>query len=362
MIRSIADLFHPHDPAAIDTAIRERTWLHLSTDRAAAFARLLPWDVFNMLPRAEMLLDSDLRVVQRGRDALFDQLAPRHRIGGERSLSPRVLHDLCEQGMSMVLNDVGRHVPRIAALGAMVERQFRGATQVNCYASFRRESAFRAHFDAHDVIVLQLQGSKTWHCHGQPHRFPLDRQRFPVAEELGPAEADVLMQPGDLLYLPRGEVHWAETVSEASLHLTIAIQQPRAADLLSWLAAAAEREQIGREDLDGGEGQGDRLRAMLYDLADGLDVDAFHAAMDQRLPLPAINLGHMQELREATLVMPALRRRVMPDGLSEGERAVLRLLLERDSATIGELVQANAEARDAVASLARKSLVFLFAD
>ncbi|MCW3848952.1 cupin domain-containing protein [Sphingomonas sp. LB-2] len=382
MIRSVADLCHPHDPALIEAAMLELRRVHLSTDRAAAFARLLPWDVFNMLPSRAMLLESELRVIQRGRDAWFDLLVPRTRVDVERKLSARALHDLCEQGMSMVLNRVGRHVPRVAALNAMIERHFRASTDVNCYASFRRESAFPPHFDPHDVLVLQIHGSKRWFCHGQPHRFPLDRQRFPVGDDPGPVEAEILMRPGDLLYLPRGEVHWAETVGEASMHLTVRIQPPRPSDLLPWLAAIAEREEAGREDINalaGDEARAartERLQAVLRALADGLDLNRFAAEIDRDTgPMRPINLGHMQELRPGTLVTPSLRRRVPLDGprvaiggkpvqLGPDERAVLAELLARDSATIAELEKALPQTAtgDAVAGLARKSLVFLFAD
>ena len=380
MIRSVADLCHPHDPALFTAAMLERRRLHLSTDCAAGFAGLLPWDIFNMLPRKELLLEHELRVIQRGRDAFFDLLVPRTRVDVDRKLSARALHDLCEQGMSMVINRVGRHVPRVAALGAMLERHFRASTDVNCYASFRKESAFPPHFDPHDVLVLQLHGTKRWFLHGQPHRFPLDRQRFPVGDDPGPVEAEILMQTGDLLYLPRGEVHWAETTGDASMHLTVRIQPPRPSDLLPWLAEIVERGEAGREDinaLEDSETRADRtarLRAALGKLVEDLDLDAFGAAIDRGTgPLRPINLGLMHELRPETLVLPSLRRHVPLDGakvviggkpvlLSADERAVLATLMAQDSATIAELDAAHANARDAVSGLARKSLVFLFSD
>jgi hypothetical protein len=365
-----------------EAAMLERRRLHLSTERAEAFARLMPWDVFNMLPRARMILESELHVTQRGRDAWFDVLVPPTRVDVERRLSPRVLHDLCEQGMSMVINRVGRHVPRVAALAAMVERHFRAAIDVNCYASFRRESAFPPHFDPHDVLVLQIHGSKRWFCHGQPHRSPIDAARFPVSDDPGPVEAERLMQPGDLLFLPRGEVHWAEMAGDTSLHLTVGLRHSRPSELLTWLTALAEREAIGREDINALESEeartarAGRLQAMLRTLADDLDLDAFGARADRRArPEYPNNLGNMLELRPPTIVPPALRRRGALDGpriviggepvsLSADERAVLAELLARDSATIAELAQAlpDANTREAVAGLARKSLIFLFAD
>lgn len=358
--------------------------LHLKGGNAAGFAALLPWETFNTLPTAERLLSGELKITQRGRDPVFDAAVPRTRHLQERPMRAEALHALCEQGMSLVVNQVERRVPAIAAVCAMIERHFAAKTATNAYASFQRESAFAPHYDNHNVLVLQLHGSKRWFCHGQPYAFPLS-DRFPAPEDPGPVEAEMLMEPGDLLFLPRGEVHWAELASPASLHLSITIQSPRGRNLMHWLAEQADAEQVSREDLNRLEGpearagRAERLRAMLRGLADNLDLDAFFADMDRaREPVRPFNLGHVQELRPDTLVLASLRRRVpipangrlsLQGGavtLTPAERAVLALLLERDGLSVEGIAaalpdRAN-ETREAVAGLARKSLVFLFAD
>ena len=384
MIRSIEDLLHPHDPARLDAAMLANARLHLKGGRAAEFARLLPWEVFNTLPTAERLLSAELTIVQRARPAFFDLAAPGTRYGSARPLRAEALHGLCEQGMSLVLNHVEHHVARVAALNAMIERRYRAAVATNCYASFRKESAFPPHFDGHNVLVLQLHGSKRWYCHGQPYRFPRANGRFPSPEDPGPVEAEIVMEPGDLLFLPRGDMHWAEIEGSSSMHLTIAIQAPVGSGAVQWLADRAEAEQIAREDInpiESAEAREQRtaaLRAMLHRLADTLDLDAFLADADrQREPMRPFNLGQLQELQAETLVLASLRRRIaLPEdgnlnlagrtvSLVPGERAVLALLLERDGLTVAGLAAAcpamePRAVQDAVAGLAGKALVFLF--
>jgi hypothetical protein len=381
VIRSIPDLFHPHDPALVEAAMLANTRLHLKDGNAAAFAKLLPWETLNTLPTAERLLDSELKIAQRGRDAWFDMAVPRAKHGEERPLRAEALHGLCDQGMSLVLNSVEKRVPAIAALNAMVERHFRARVATNAYVSFQAESAFPPHFDDHNVLVLQVHGSKRWFLHGQPYRYPLVNDRFPHPKDPGPVEAEILMEPGDLLFVPRGDVHWAEVAGPSSLHLTLTVQPTRGRDLLRWLGTVAEREEIGREDinpLEGPEaqaGRAERLRTMLRALADGLDLDAFQDEADQaREPVRPFNLGHLHELTPGTLVLPSLRRRIaLPEdgklgpaggnaSITAGEREVLKLLLARDGLTVGELATAltSADVTKAVNGLARKALVFLF--
>nr|WP_326813400.1 cupin domain-containing protein [Streptomyces scopuliridis] len=61
---------------------------------------------------------------------------------------------------------------------------------------------------------------------------------------------ELVLRPGDLLYLPRGWWHSvAASEGEHSLHLTFGIQTTTGAQLLSWLADDLRRHDVLREDL-----------------------------------------------------------------------------------------------------------------
>lgn len=132
------------------------------------------------------------------------------------------------QGYTVVLNGLERYVPAIAALAHAVEAELNFETQVNAYITPPRSQGFLPHFDDHDVLVLQVQGAKTWHVypastdvppHLLPYRDEFDAKGLPAPDHL-PLEA------GDVLYLPRGRVHAAEANELASVHLTFGIHPP----------------------------------------------------------------------------------------------------------------------------------------
>ena len=368
MIESIAALLSPHDPALLDAAMLRRERLHLRTGQAEAFARLLPWALFDTLPSAEGLNDAELRILQKGRDVLYDMLVSPSLSRRRRRLSPENLQNLAQQGVSMVVNRVQQRVPAIAALNAMLERRYRCLSWTNCYASFRRDGAFPPHRDEHDVLVLQLQGEKRWLFHGI--RAGEGTELFPDPAGLPPPEAEFTLQPGDLLFVPRGDVHRAEVIGEDSLHLSVGLQHARGGDVLRWLADLADG-QAGGEDvlpLETGpdrEERRSRLQAMIGGLADGLDLEDFFAARDAaREPARPINLGLSGRVTDAMLALPSLRNHTLPAGLTPVEGAVMAHLLAHDGVRVAALAEAlplhdAAAVRDAVASLARKALVFL---
>lgn len=370
---ALRDFFHPIDPAEIAAAVADTRRLVGTTERASAFARLLPWATLGTLITADSLRRGQVTIARQGRPLPLEMIGV-----GTSGLAPEAVQALCDQGASLVLDNVDQQVPAIAAINAMVERYLRCESHTNAYASFGRESAFKAHFDGHNVLILQLQGRKRWWCYGQKVRFPLRGQTFATLDELPPPEWEGVLEPGDMLYIPRGDVHRAVVEGSQSLHLTVALIPPTGADVLTRLSQRLLHEEIGRAYLPVLGDAGDRaahqsaLRAAFHQLVDSFDIDAFLAEADRaRAPCRPFSLGLSQAISPATRVQPALRRRVpiaeveaRHGVLSDGERAVLDLLLAEDALTVQQLAGRlpGHDARAAVETLARRTLVFLFAD
>jgi hypothetical protein len=144
----------------------------------------------------------------------------------------RVWNDFAA-GYTIVLNGVEQYVPAIASVSHSIEVELNFPTQVNAYVTPPESHGFLPHYDQHDVLVLQIQGAKIWHLYGDavaPH--VMRRYDEVVAADL-PAPTDLLLESGDMLYVPRGQVHSAETNSEPSVHLTMGIRAPTVLTLLT---------------------------------------------------------------------------------------------------------------------------------
>ena len=370
---ALRDFFHPIDPAEIAAAVAETRRLIGTTERASAFARLLPWATLGTLITAEALRKGQVTIARQGRPLPLEMVGV-----GANGLAPEAVQALCDQGASLVLDQVDKQVPAIAAMNAMIERYLRCDTHTNAYASFNRESAFKAHFDGHNVLILQLQGRKRWWCYGQKVRFPLKGQTFSTLDDLPPPEWEGVLEPGDMLYIPRGDVHRAMVEGPQSLHLTVTMTPPTGADVLTRLGQKLLHEEIGRAYLPVLAVAADRaahqaaLRAAFHQLVETFDIDAFLAEADRdRAPCRPFSLGLSQPISPDTRVQPALRRRVPiaaleagHGALSDAERAVLDLLLAEDALTARQIANRlpGHDTSAAVEALARRTLVFLFAD
>jgi hypothetical protein len=142
----------------------------------------------------------------------------------------------------------------VATLCRNLEAFFGCPVQTNLYLTPPGAQGFAAHFDTHEVFILQIDGDKHWRFHGVARDLPLPSDQAPVRpDQLGPPTHEVVLQPGDLLYIPRGHVHEAFTSGRASLHLTVGVLVFRWLDLLRQaLADAADADVRFRRSLPPG--------------------------------------------------------------------------------------------------------------
>ena len=183
------------------------------------------------------------------------------------------------QGKTLVLMAMQHRWPAVAALCRRLEGVFHCPVHSNLYLTPGGAQGFDAHYDPHEVLVLQLDGSKTWRLYGPARPLPLADERFQGPKDDLGAPREVRLEAGDLLYLPRGHVHEAFTSEVPSLHLTLGVNVYRWADLLhEALASLARRDEQFRMSVPpgllGGQAMPDALRGQFLALLDSLTRDA----------------------------------------------------------------------------------------
>jgi hypothetical protein len=164
------------------------------------------------------------------------------------------VHQAYSRGKTVILRAMQHRWPAIARLCRELEGYFSCPVHANLYLTPPGAQGFDAHYDTHEVFVLQLEGTKHWRFYGVDRDLPLAEDAVPVAKEyLGAPTQEALLQPGDLVYMPRGHIHEAFTSDCLSLHLTIGVRIFRWADLLGQaLADVVARDVRFREALPPG--------------------------------------------------------------------------------------------------------------
>jgi ribosomal protein L16 Arg81 hydroxylase len=136
-------------------------------------------------------------------------------------------------GGTIVLDQLHQRDPKLSILCRALVPEFSHRFQTNLYLTPPNGKGFSPHWDNHDVFILQVVGSKTWHLEKERRAHP--RKGEAMGDEGRELKGDIhtfSLGTGDLIYIPRGFVHAAECGAEASLHITLGVSGVYWEDLL----------------------------------------------------------------------------------------------------------------------------------
>ncbi|MET9924372.1 MULTISPECIES: cupin domain-containing protein [unclassified Streptomyces] len=266
-------------------------------------------------------------------------------------------------GATLVLQALQRTWGPVADFAAGLSAELGHPVQANAYVTPPQNRGFDAHYDVHDVFVLQIEGTKRWLVHEPVHPDPLRDQpwtdhRSAVAEAArGEAHLDAVLEPGDVLYLPRGWLHAAEAQAGVSVHVTLGIHtwtRYALAEQLAQAALAALRDDPRMRStlplgVDGPDGELDAVRELLIAAVTKADpAPLFHRARrGQERPAP---LGPLAQLAAVDGLGPdtPVRLRAALEARLAGSRLTTRVgwldFSEADLPSVSRLLDGEARA------------------
>jgi ribosomal protein L16 Arg81 hydroxylase len=186
-----------------------------------------------------------------------------------------------QQGATLVLSQLNQKWPALQRLKEGLQRSLSANVVTNVFLSNSDSQGFSVHYDSHDVFVIQLEGQKTWSLYDSPLPLPTKAQPFGrTGVTAGALSQTVTLEPGDVLYVPRGLFHEARTSDALSLHVTLGVHPYLWVDYVSEIVQAMGSSNVGwRRSVptgagaDAHAGRHKLLRQLLADLANAEELE-----------------------------------------------------------------------------------------
>lgn len=319
---TFADFIAPFDAVEFKTQYYGKKPLHIRRQGRAA-ENPLPWKRFNeALDLSPFWNEDTLKLFYKNRPALRENYCNLSDLaaGAKAPADPRKVKALLGFGASLVANKINHVCPEVAAITQMLQREFAASSGANTYCSFKHVQAFGTHYDLHDVFAFQAEGEKLWHVYEARADNPIaplppgiEAEKW-LVESRGKLLFEAPMQPGDILYLPRGQYHDAITGAAASLHITYYVKPPNGLSLFKLLEKVAATES--------------EFRAFLPDANDASALKEHLARLSRRLD-GLINsqafaidvLNHQRSFRRspAGFELPGIKRAQFYSSASGGQ-------------------------------------------
>ncbi|HUP94276.1 MAG TPA: cupin domain-containing protein [Burkholderiales bacterium] len=215
-ISTLADLVAPLSEEAFVAHLRGRTPVVLRGAGAGGrYRSLIDWAGFiDQVMRGEI----PAKILRLTKNAI--PMPPVFYRDGDVPKS-QVIDRVMAGGGSIIVHGVEAYLPGFFRLCADVASQMGERVTAGLIATTGDGGALRLHYDDADLVILQIEGAKRWIVQDHPVIHPVPGMRkYRVDEDANP-KLDVVLEPGDLMFLPAGYRHRCENRAERSLHAGI---------------------------------------------------------------------------------------------------------------------------------------------
>jgi hypothetical protein len=149
-------------------------------------------------------------------------------------------------GATVVLETASLYLPRLNRFCKELESALGHSVDANVYVSPPQAQGFGIHYDAQDVLAVQVHGEKSWTLYGPVRNDPRSGGLVEDTDQLDVLD-EFRLRPGDCLFVPRGMPHRVRTTDESSVHLTVSVNTIDWADVLTLMVRQALRQpQFGQ--------------------------------------------------------------------------------------------------------------------
>ena len=142
---------------------------------------------------------------------------------------PNIVWDYYKNGCSVRLLNPQTFIPKLAIINSSLQEYFGCFVGANVYLTPPDSQGFAPHYDDIEAFIMQIEGKKHWKLYA-PKSESETLPRFSSGnfsqDEIGDPIMEITLEPGDLLYFPRGTIHQGRTLPEShSLHVTLSCYQ-----------------------------------------------------------------------------------------------------------------------------------------
>ncbi|KAI5609405.1 ribosomal oxygenase 1 [Silurus asotus] len=167
---------------------------------------------------------------------------------------PYSVWDFYENGCSLRMLNPQAFSSTVWNVLSILQEKFGSMAGANMYLTPAGTQGFAPHYDDIEAFIVQLEGKKHWRVYNPRSKdevLSLVSSPNYSQTEIGNPIMDVVLEPGDLLYFPRGFIHQGNCLPDThSLHITISSYQKNSWGNLLLKVMPAALEMAIEEDVE----------------------------------------------------------------------------------------------------------------
>jgi ribosomal protein L16 Arg81 hydroxylase len=155
-----------------------------------------------------------------------------------------------DKGYTIKFDKLHQTYPPIANKVSLLEQEIGLGIRTSLYITPANSQGYGIHTDRHDVLALQINGTKLWKVKMSDELLP-SVYDAPVNVEWDQTGGDevITVNSGDFFYCPRGLSHDVHTTDLASTHFTLGLKPVYKYEVLNQLSKAAYEKDSFRTSI-----------------------------------------------------------------------------------------------------------------
>jgi len=201
--------------------------------------KVFGWKDLEVILRQQRINNTDVAVLRNGARISMQETTEKtsRRFKVVNQLHSGKIAEILQNGGTIRIAHIDEKSDNLESIASEIENVFGNEVNMNLYAGFGFTQALPAHSDTHDILVIQLEGRKSWQIFGfgaDPYPIKLSENK----KEICPSKLiwSGELEKGDLIFMPRGSWHQVKTVGNvSSLHVSIGFNYIMLHELHLWL-------------------------------------------------------------------------------------------------------------------------------
>lgn len=278
---TFAEIIHPITIREFFEEYYEKKMLHIARADAGYYHQFLSPEEIDGYVQLNQTYSPNVKLAYQGKE-----ISPLEFCGEIGSIAPyqvdqkKLLH-FFDQGYTIKYDKLHQTYPPLAAKVSNIEQELGIKIRTSLYVTPENTQGYGIHTDRHDVLGLQINGTKMWKVKMAEEKLP---SVYKAAVKVKWEEQDgidvIEVNSGDFFYCPRGLAHDVYTQGSPSTHFTLGLKPVYRYELFNSLSKEAYKKEYFRKAIPNNytskkevEVFKDQIKSELLKIVDDLSVD-----------------------------------------------------------------------------------------
>lgn len=237
---TFAEIIHPITITEFFEEYYEKKELHIKRKDANYYHRFLSLEEIDGYVQLKQTYSPNVKLAYQGEEisplVYSKELTS---IGAYQSDKDKLMNHF-DKGYTIKYDKLHQTYPQLASKVSGLEQELGICIRTSLYISPKETQGYGVHTDRHDVLALQLNGTKFWKVKMSNQSLPsVYNTPISVDWEAMDEVKTYEINSGDFFYCPRGLAHDVYTKSKSSTHFTLGFKPVYQYEVLNELSSVA---------------------------------------------------------------------------------------------------------------------------